>query len=79
MDLLRRGWRSNRLLWLGVAAEVGFTALLLGWPPLTRMVSMAPLDSRALPFILLAPLAVMVADDLRKRRLAASSGTWFGT
>lgn len=74
VDLLRRGWRSNRLLWLGVAVEVGFTALLLGWPPLTRMVSMAPLDSRALPLILLAPLLVMLADDLRKRRLAASSG-----
>jgi magnesium-transporting ATPase (P-type) len=72
VDLLRRGWRSNRLLWLGVAVGVGFTALLLGWPPLTRMVAMAPLDSRALPLILLAPLAVMVADDLRKRRLAAS-------
>lgn len=74
VDLLRRGWRSNPLLWLGVAVEVGFTALLLGWPPLTRMVAMAPLDSRALPLILLAPVAVMVADDLRKRRLAASSG-----
>ena len=78
VDLLRRGWRSNRLLWLGVGVEIGFTALLLGWPPLTRMVAMAPLDSRALPLILLAPLAVMVADDLRKRRLAASSGISFG-
>ncbi len=74
VDLLRRGWRSNRLLWLGVAMEIGFTALLLGWPPLTRMVAMAPLDSRALPLILLAPLLVMVVDDLRKRRLAASPG-----
>jgi Ca2+-transporting ATPase len=78
VDLMRRGWRSNRLLWLGVAVEIGFTALLLGWPPLTRMVAMAPLDSRALPLILLAPLLVMVADDLRKRRLAASPGISFG-
>jgi Ca2+-transporting ATPase len=78
VDLMRRGWRSNRLLWLGVAVEIGFTALLLGWPPLTRMVAMAPLDSRALPLILLAPLLVMVADDLRKRRLAASPCISFG-
>jgi hypothetical protein len=32
------------------------------------------LRRRALPLILLAPLLVMVADDLRKRRLAASPG-----
>jgi hypothetical protein len=32
---------------------------------------MVPLDSRALPMILLAPLVVMFADDWRKRRLPA--------
>ena len=32
---------------------------------------MVPIDSRALPMILLAPLVVMLADDWRKSRLPA--------
>ena len=67
VDLLRRGWRSNRLLWFGVAVEVVFTALLLGWPPLSRLFAMAPLERWTLPLIVAAPLLVMLADDLRKR------------
>ena len=67
VDLLRRGWRSNRLLWFGVGVEVVFTALLLGWPPLSRLVAMAPLERWTLPLIVAAPLLVMLADDLRKR------------
>jgi Ca2+-transporting ATPase len=71
LNLLQRGWRTNPLLWFGVAVEVLFTALLLGWPPLSRVFAMAPFGRQALPLVLLAPLLVMVADDLRKRRLAA--------
>ena len=67
LDLLQRGWRTNPLLWFGVAVEVVFTALLLGWPPLSRLFEMAPFDSSALPLVLLAPLLVMAADDVRKR------------
>jgi hypothetical protein len=51
--------------------EVVFTALLLGWPPLARVFAMAPFDRQALPLVLLAPPLVMLADDLRKRRIAA--------
>jgi hypothetical protein len=32
---------------------------------------MAPFDRQLLPLVLLAPLLVMLADDLRKRRIAA--------
>jgi Ca2+-transporting ATPase len=71
LALLQRGWRTNPLLWFGVAVEIGFTALLLGWPPLARVFAMAPFDRQALPLVLLAPLLVMLADDLRKRRIAA--------
>jgi Ca2+-transporting ATPase len=70
-ELLRQGWRTNPLLWFGVGMEVVFTALLLGWPPLARVFAMAPFDRQALPLVLLAPLLVMLADDLRKRRIAA--------
>jgi Ca2+-transporting ATPase len=70
-ELLRQGWRPNPLLWFGVGMEVVFTALLLGWPPLARVFAMAPFDRQALPLVLLAPLLVMLADDLRKRRIAA--------
>jgi Ca2+-transporting ATPase len=70
-ELLRQGWRTNPLLWFGVGMEVVFTALLLGWPSLARVFAMAPFDRQALPLVLLAPLLVMLADDLRKRRIAA--------
>jgi Ca2+-transporting ATPase len=73
-ELLRQGWRTNPLLWFGVAVEVVLTALLLFWPPLSRLFAMAPFDRQLLPLVLLAPLLVMLADDLRKRRLAASFG-----
>ncbi len=67
--LFGRGWRSNGLLWFGVAAELLFTALLLLWPPLSEVFAMAPLEGQALPLILLAPLLVMLTDDLRKHEL----------
>ena len=69
VNLVQQGWRRNPLLWLGIAAEILFTALLLYWPPLSRLAAMVPIDSRALPMILLAPLVVMLADDWRKSRL----------
>ncbi|WP_315858597.1 cation-transporting P-type ATPase [Cyanobium sp. L1E-Cus] len=71
VNLVQQGWRRNPLLWLGIAAEILFTALLLYWPPLARLAAMVPIDSRALPMILLAPLVVMLADDWRKSRLPA--------
>ena len=71
VNLVQQGWRRNPLLWLGIAAEILFTALLLYWPPLSRLAAMVPIDSRALPMILLAPLVVMLADDWRKSRLPA--------
>ena len=74
VTLVRQGWRTNPLLWFGVAVEVVLTALLLFWPPLSRLFAMAPFDRQLLPLVLLAPLLVMLADDLRKRRLAASFG-----
>ena len=71
VNLVQQGWRRNPLLWLGIAAEILFTALLLYWPPLSRLAAMVPIDSRALPMVLLAPLVVMLADDWRKSRLTA--------
>jgi magnesium-transporting ATPase (P-type) len=71
VNLMQQGWRRNPLLWLGIAAEILFTALLLYWPPLSRLAAMVPIDSRALPMVLLAPLVVMLADDWRKSRLTA--------
>ena len=71
VTLVQKGWRRNPLLWLGIAAEILFTALLLYWPPLSRLAAMVPIDSRALPMVLLTPLVVMLADDWRKRRLTA--------
>jgi hypothetical protein len=49
-----------------MAVEVGFTALLLGWPPLSGLFAMTPFDPRLGPLVLLTPLVVMLADDLHK-------------
>ena len=65
-DLGRRPWLSNPLLLLGMAVEVGFTALLLGWPPLAGLFAMPPFDARLGPLVLLTPLVVILADDLHK-------------
>ena len=65
-DLGRRPWLSNPLLLLGMAVEVGFTALLLGWPPLSGLFATTPFDARLGPLVLLTPLVVILADDLHK-------------
>ena len=49
-----------------IVVQVGFTALLLGWPPLSGLFATTPFDARLGPLVLLTPLVVILADDLHK-------------
>ena len=62
-----RRWGPNRLLWGGMVAEIGFTALLLLQPQLAQLMGMAPPPRAWLAWLPLAPLAVLLADALHRR------------
>jgi Ca2+-transporting ATPase len=62
-----RRWGPNRLLWIGMVAEIGFTALLLLQPQLAQLMGMAPPPRAWLAWLPLAPLAVLLADALQRR------------
>ena len=67
----QRGWRDwhrNPLLWSGVALEIGFTAMLVLWPPLADTVGMAPFPRAWLAWLVLPPLLVLVAEHLHQQQ-----------
>jgi Ca2+-transporting ATPase len=66
----RSVWRMigqpNPLLWLGILSELTLLSALLLLPGLGRSFNMAPFPLAYLPWMALAPLLIMLADDLRK-------------
>ena len=68
--LFGRGWRSNGLLWLGVAMELLFLLVLLRWEPLSAVFAMAPFPLQWLGLMALAPWVVLLVDDRFKPRAA---------
>jgi magnesium-transporting ATPase (P-type) len=62
--------QPNPLIWLGVGAELALTAAIVLLPPLAAVFSMAPFPLAWLPWMALAPLVVMLADDGRKAWLS---------
>jgi Ca2+-transporting ATPase len=69
----RFAWRMlrdpNPLLWFGIASELLLVAALVLVPALGAMFTMAPFPARFLPWMALAPVVIVLADDLRKLRL----------
>jgi magnesium-transporting ATPase (P-type) len=68
------GLLTNRLVLLGVAAELALLGLLLYVPLLREVFGTAPLGPRELAFLLFWPPALLLADEARKallRRRAA--------
>ncbi|QPN66010.1 cation-transporting P-type ATPase [Synechococcus sp. CBW1006] len=59
-------WRDNPLLWIGVMAELALTAALILTPALAELFAMAPFPAAWLPWMLVAPVTILLADDLRK-------------
>jgi Ca2+-transporting ATPase len=60
--------RANPLLPVGIGFELVLTAVLVSVVPLAAVFGMAPFPGRWLGWMVLAPLGVMLADDLRKQR-----------
>jgi len=70
----RSEWRSglgmlqvaNPLLWLGLLSEGIVLAALLWIPPVARLFALVPSASQWFGVLWLAPLLILLADDLRK-------------
>ena len=66
------GWlQRNPLLGLGLGSELAIAALLVQVAPLAAVLELAPFPAGWLGWMLPVPLLVMLADDARKRLLAA--------
>ena len=71
----RSEWRSigrtlrepNVMLWIGIACELLLLSALLRVPALGHVFAMAPFPPQLLGLLLLAPLLLVLADDLRRR------------
>jgi Ca2+-transporting ATPase len=66
----RSGWRMlfqpNPLIWFGITSELALLAALVLAPALGSIFSLAPFPVAILPWLLLPPLLILVADDGRK-------------
>jgi len=60
------GFWSNRLLLVGIAIEVAFTAAIVYPPPLQRVFGTAPLGSAELCVLATFPVLVWGSDELRR-------------
>jgi Ca2+-transporting ATPase len=77
----RSVWRTlrepNAMLWFGIASELLLLSALVLVPAIGSLFSMVPFPAELLSWLLLAPLLIVLADDLRKqwlrRRFAAAS------
>ena len=73
----RSEWRSafrllrepNPLLWFGVSSELVLLSALILVPALGSIFNMVPFSAPFLGWMLLAPLTIVLADDLRKLAL----------
>jgi magnesium-transporting ATPase (P-type) len=63
-----RGWNRNRFLLVAVAVELVLLAGFLGIPPLADLLEHAPPTATGWAIAALAPIAVLAADALDKRR-----------
>jgi magnesium-transporting ATPase (P-type) len=70
-SVFRTGLFSNRLVWLGIAAELGLLLLLIGVPVLARTFSLSKLAFREWGILLLFPCIVLGLEEARKAWLRA--------
>lgn len=64
------GWTSNRMLISAVAVELAALAVFLFVPPVADLLGQAPPPLAAVPIVLFAIPAVLIADALQKRYIA---------
>jgi len=65
-SLFRVGLFSNRLVLLGIAAEVGILAILILVPPFPAVFGLAPLEFAEWKLLLLFPPAMLLLEEARK-------------
>ena len=69
----RSVWRTlrepNGMLWFGIGSELLLLSALVLVPALGGLFSLGPFPPELLSWLLLAPLLILLADDLRKRWL----------
>ncbi|HIK44964.1 MAG TPA: cation-transporting P-type ATPase, partial [Leptolyngbyaceae cyanobacterium M65_K2018_010] len=65
-SILRLGFFSNPLIWLGLAVEWALIAAIITLPPLQRIFSTAPLSPVQWAALLLCPPLVLGLEELRK-------------
>ena len=74
----RSAWRTlrepNPLLWFGIASELLLLSALVLVPALGSVFSMKPFPLPVLGWLLLTPLLILLADDLRKAWLHRRTG-----
>jgi magnesium-transporting ATPase (P-type) len=66
-SIFRLGFFSNRLIWLGIAAEWVLVLSIMYIPPLQRIFATAPLSPLQWSLLILCPPLILMADELRKQ------------
>ncbi|MBD2664295.1 ATPase, P-type (Transporting), HAD superfamily, subfamily IC [Richelia sinica FACHB-800] len=66
-SILRLGFFTNRLIWIGIAVEWFLILSIIYSPTLQKIFSTAPLKPSYWLILLLCPPLILIADELRKR------------
>ncbi|BAY17388.1 cation-transporting ATPase, E1-E2 type [Anabaenopsis circularis NIES-21] len=66
-SILRLGFFTNRLIWIGIAVEWFLILSIIYSPTLQTIFSTAPLQPSYWLILLLCPPFILIADELRKR------------
>ncbi len=68
-SIFKIGWFSNRLVWVGIAVELGLLLAIINITPLSQVFGTAALTSWQWLVLLACPPLVLIADELRKKML----------
>ncbi len=66
-SILRLGFFSNPLIWLGIAVEWALILSVIYIPPLQKIFATAPLSAWQWSLLIFCPPLILMADELRKR------------
>jgi potassium/sodium efflux P-type ATPase len=66
-SIFKIGWFSNRLVWVGIAVELGLLLAIIKIAPLSHIFGTGSLTSWQWLVLLACPPIVLIADELRKK------------
>ena len=70
-SIVRLGFFSNRLIWLGIAVEWALILSIIYFPPLQKVFATAPLSPWQWSLLILCPPLILIADEIRKKIVQA--------